>query len=41
MESTKYKLLRTLEDCGVEHKHKVAEIFCDIADPFSAIDTKY
>ena len=41
MESTKYKLLRTLGNCGVEHKNEVAEIFRDIADPFSAIGTEY
>ena len=41
MEGTKYKLLQTLGNCGVEHKNEVAEIFRDIADPFSAIGTEY
>ena len=41
MESTKYKLLCTLGNCGVEHKNEVAEVSRDIAYPSSAIGTEY
>ena len=41
MESTKYKLLCTLGNCGAEHKNEVAEVSRDIADPSSAIGTEY
>ena len=41
MESTKYNVLRTLGNCGVEYNNEVAEIFRDIADPFSTIGTEY
>ena len=41
MESSKYKLLRTLGNCGVEHKNEIVEIFRHIVDPFSVIGTEY
>ena len=37
METTKNKVIRTLNDCGAEHEIEMANIFDKIKDPFSAV----
>ena len=41
MESTKYKLLRTLSNSDIKHQDEVAETCSNIEDPFAAMNIEY
>ena len=41
MESTKYKLLRTLGNSGIKRQSEVAETCSNTEDPFAAMDIEY